>query len=224
MQGQHRRITGAVPGYQTTLRRIELPNAKGMDPKVVIPNEAKRNLGISLENSRLTWHRFPSSGQTAYWLVLSATNRSISSLTATMQSAGLRLNAMELRPFALARAINQPDAICAWTAADGCDAVVVRDWVPVTHNAAYWGTGPMVDANDLVNRITEVMESTVTAHDMNNPEISVPADVPLFVTGSPIGQEPDIAQRVAANLRRPLARPEPPPSFCRPIFRWTTLS
>ena len=209
-EGQHRRITGAVPGYQTTLRRIELPNAKSMDPEVVIPSEAKRNLGISLENSRLAWHRLPGTSETAHWLVLSATNRSISSLTATAQSAGLKLKAMELRPFALARAINQPDAVCAWTAADGCDAVVVRDWVPVTHHAAYWGTGPMVDANDLVNRITEVIESTVVSHDMHNPEISVPVDLPLYVTGSPVGQEPDIAQRVAANLRRPLAQPEPP--------------
>ena len=212
IESQHRRVVGAVPGYQTTLRRIELPNAKGMDPKVIIPREARRNLGISPENSHLTWHQLSSSADMAQWLILSATNRSVSSLAATATPANLRLVALDLRPFALARAINQPDAICAWTAPDGCDAVVIRDWAPVTHQTAYWGAGSMGDTADLINRITEVLESTIAAHDMQNPEMLVPDDIPLYVTGSPAGEDPNIARRVAANLRRPLHRQLSSPS------------
>ena len=89
MQGRHRRVIGAVPGYQTNLRRLDLPNVKSMDPKVIIPQEARRNLGISPENSYLTWHRLSASVDMAHWLVISATNRSISSLLATVQGAGL---------------------------------------------------------------------------------------------------------------------------------------
>ena len=217
MDGEHSRVIGAVPGYQTTLQRLELPNAKGMDPKIIIPREARRTMGISTENSYLAWHRMPMSTDMAIWLVISATNRSISSLSATIAGAGLRMVAMELRPFALARAVNQADAICAWAAADGCDAVVVRDWVPITHQAAYWGAGSMVEASDLVNRITEVVESTIATHDMQNPEMSVTDDIPMFVSGSPAAHEPSVAQRVAAGLRRPVAEIEPslilPPGF-----------
>ena len=210
MTGAHRRVMGVVPGYQTTLRRLELPDAKGMDPKVIIPREARRKLGISPETSSLTWHQMASSSDSTNWLVLSATNRSIASLSASVQSAGLRIVGMELKPFALARALNQPDAICAWAAEDGCDAVVIRDWTPVTHQSAYWGAGSMVETTDVVNRITELLESTILAHDMQNPELSVSEDIPLYVTGSSVGRDRGIAQRVAANLRRQAASPDPP--------------
>ncbi len=202
--GEHRRAITAVPGYQTTLRRLELPRAKGMDPKVMIPNEARRNMGISLENSQLKWHELAGTVDTAHWLVLSATHRSVGSLTATAEGAGLKVSTVELRPFALARAISQPDAICAWTAPDGCDAIVIRDWTPVTHQSAYWTAASTLDSSDLANRIVEVVESAIAAHDMQNPDISVPSDLPLFVTGSPIGRDPAIAQRVASALQRPL--------------------
>ena len=152
VNGAKGRVIGAVPGYQTNLRALELPNVRAMDPKQIIPQEARRKLGISTDNSYLTWHQMSSGAEMARWLVISATNRSISSLFATTLAAGLRISVMDLRPFALARALNQPHAICAWTAPDGCDAVVVRDWVPMTHQAAYWGAGAMGESADLVNR------------------------------------------------------------------------
>ena len=217
MKGNDRHVIAAVPGYQTNLRRIELPNAKGMNPKFVIPREAQRTMGISPENSHLSWHRLPGTEEIAHWLVLAATNRSISSMSTTVESAGLRINSMELRPFALARAVNQADAVLAWTAADGCDVVVVREWVPITYQTAYWGAGLMVEADSLVNRVTEVVESTLIAHDRQNPEMSANEDIPLFVSGSPAAGENNIGQRVATNLRRKAARPEPaltlPPEF-----------
>ena len=213
VNGAKGRVIGAVPGYQTTLRALELPNVKAMDPKQIIPQEARRKLGISTDNSYLTWHRMSAGAEMARWLVLSATNRSISSLFATTQAAGLRMSVMDLRPFALARALNQPDAICAWTAPDGCDAVVVRDWVPMTHQAAYWGAGAMGESADLVNRVTEVVESTIVAHDMQNPEMLVAEETPVYVTGSPAGQHVGVAAQVAESLRRPQGEPEPPLSL-----------
>ena len=210
VQGKHRKVIGAVPGYQNNLQRIEIPNVRGMDPNVVLPNEARRTMGISLDNSFLSWDALPGTRDTSNWLVISASNRSISSLSGTTESAGLPLTALELRPFAVARATNQPDAVFAWTAFDGCDAVVVRDWTPVTYQAAYWGAGASLESTDLVNRITEVVESTVDAHDLNNPEMSVPEDCPLFVYGTPTKEDDDIAERVARNLRRPTQEPETP--------------
>ena len=207
LEGNHHRGVAAVPGYQTSLRRLELPGARGMDPKVIIPREAQRHMGVSLENSFLTWQRLPGTRTTSNWLVVSASNRSISSLSQTLQSAGLPLRALELRPFALARAANEPDAVIAWAADDGCDAVVVRDWVPVTHQAAYWGTGTLVEPSDLVNRLTEVLEATIVSHDTENPELTVPDDAPVFITGSPLAGDGRTAQRVASNLGRTAAEP-----------------
>ncbi len=209
-EGEHKRVFAAVPGYQTNLRRLELPNAKGLDPAVLIPQEAKRTLGISTEHSHLTWHRLVGEGEMASWLVIAAANRSISSLSATAQASEVKVAAMELRAFALARAINQPDAVCAWAASDGCDVVIIRDWVPVTNQTAYWGAGSSIESTDLVNRLTQVIDSTITTHDVQNPEMTVSEDMPLYVTGTPIGKDPQVALQIAAQLRYSLAELDPP--------------
>ena len=120
------------------------------------------------------------------------------------------MKAVELRPFAVARATNQPDAVFAWTAADGCDAVVVRDWVPMTYQSAYWGAGSEVQPPDLVNRITEVVESTIAAHDVDAPELSVSKDMPLFVYGSPTGRDETVGVRVAQNVGMATQEPDVP--------------
>ena len=210
MERRSRRVIGGVPGYQTTLRRLDLPKARGLDPKVIIPREARRSMGISPENSSLTWKRLPGGFDMTRWLVLSATNRSISTISAVAEAAGLSLVAMELRPLALARAVNQPDAICAWTAADGCDAVIIRDWAPVAHQAAHWGAGTTVESRDLVNRVTEVVESTIAAYEEQGSERALLDDIPVYVSGSPIGREHGIVDQVAANLRRPAGELQPP--------------
>jgi hypothetical protein len=210
LDGDHRRILAAVPGYQTNLRRIELPNVRKMDPSVAIPSEARRTMGVSPESSHLSWRPLPGAADSSNWLVVSATNRSVSSISAMADGAGLSMKAVELRPFAVARATNQPDAVFAWTAADGCDAVVVRDWVPMTYQSAYWGAGSEVQPPDLVNRITEVVESTIAAHDVDAPELSVSKDMPLFVYGSPTGRDETVGVRVAQNVGMATQEPDVP--------------
>ena len=209
MQPNIRNVLGVVPGYQTRMQNLILPKARGMDPAQIVPREAQRTMGISADTSYLAWQRLPDTLDNSQWMVLSATKRSVSTLTTTLLSAGLKLTVVELRPLALARAINKADAIIAWAAADGCEAIVVRDWLPMSHQAAYWGAEPPVEGDVLVNRITEVTERAVITYDQQYPNTPLPEDTPLFVTGTPIGKEPDIASRVATALGRQVDNIEP---------------
>jgi hypothetical protein len=205
-----RRVFGIVPGYQTRMQSLSLPKAKGLDPKMLVPREAQRTMGVSIDTSYLAWHRLPDTMEASQWLVLTATKRAVATLSATLSTAGLKLMAVELRPFALARAINRADAVIAWAATDGCEAMVVRDWLPMSHQAAYWGAEPPVEGDVLVNRITEVTERAVVTYDQQNPNTPLPEDTPLFVTGTPVSRDPGVAQRVAGTLGRQVEEIEPP--------------
>lgn len=205
-----RGVFGVVPGYQTRMQNLVLPRAKGIDPKLVVPREAQRTMGVSMDTSFLAWHRLPDTMENSQWLVLTATKRAVATLNATLTTAGLKLMAIELRPFALSRAINRADAVVAWAATDGCEAIVVRDWLPMSHQAAYWGAEPPVEGDVLVNRITEVTERAVVTYDQQNPNTPLPEDTPLFVTGTPVSRDPNVAQRVAVTLGRQVEEIEPP--------------
>lgn len=201
MAGNFQRAIGAVPGFQNTLRLLEFPQASGLDPKVAIPQEASRTMMVSLETYHLDWHRLPDRLGRTRWLVVAASRRSIASLLETAQKAGMGVTTLELRPFALARAVNQPEAVIAWAAPDGCDVVIVKDSVPVEYQSLFWGA-ELVEDTVFVDRLTEIIGRTVAAYDGASPE-PLSEEAPLYVCGFPISHSPNIASQVAENLQRP---------------------
>ena len=208
MGGQHRRVIGAVPGYQSNLGQLDLPRTKDMNPGMLIPREARRTMGVSPETSYLLWRRLPDNVDQSQWLVLSAAWRSITSMVDTVRVSGLSLSTLELRPFALARAVNQADAIIVWTAADGVDVVIVKDSAPVAHQSAYWGSEP-VEGAVLVDRLSTIVERTISDYDQRNAVLPISEWVPIYVSGSPAAVESSIDAQVASNLRRSVGQPRP---------------
>lgn len=203
---------GAVPGFQTSLRVLELPNARGLDPDLVIPREAAKTMGVSQETSLLLWRQLPGAKERTRWLVLSAARRAVNSYLDTLKAAGLKVATVELRAFALARSVNQPQAIIAWVAPDGCEVVIVRNAAPVAQQSLFWGAEP-VEGSVLVYRLTEILERTIAAHDASNPDGPLPTDTPLVVCGSLVGLDESIARQLTESLQRPAGKLAPPLTY-----------
>ena len=201
MTGNFRRVVGGVPGFQNRLRLMQFPRAQGLDPKVVIPQEANRTLRVSTDMYDLSWIQLPDQLNRSRWLVLATSRRSMASLVDTAQQAQMSVKTLEPRPFALARAINNPEAVIAWAAPDGCEVVLVKGSVPVEHQCIFWGA-ELVEDTVLTDRLTEVVGRTISTFDTSSPEGPLSEDAPLYVCGSPIRREPSIARRVANSLGR----------------------
>lgn len=209
LNGQTRTAMAAVPGFQNNLWVMGLPQAQGLDPGLVIPQDATRRMGISPETSYLRWQRLTDKLDRRRWLVVSATRRSMATVPETFQRSGLKLRYMELRQFALARAVNEPDAMIVSTYADGCDVVIVREAAPVAYTGLYWGADTL-DGPTLLNRLAEAASRTVAVHNQNTMEDPLSEDVPIFVFGSPIEREPALAGQLATALQRPSGIVAPP--------------
>ena len=199
--GDFRRTIGGVPGFQNRLRLMDFPKAPGLDPKVIIPQEASRSMRVSTDTYHLSWLQLSDRLDRTRWLVMGTSRRSISSLADTAQQAQIRLRVLEPRAFALARVINSTEAVVAWTAPDGCDVVVVKDSIPVEHQSIFWGA-ELVEDTVLGDRLTEVIGRTINTFNTSSPEGPLSEDAPLFVCGSPMRRDPEIGSRVANNLGR----------------------
>ena len=204
MKGAHRSLYAAVPGYQSAMRRFDLPDVREIDPKEVIPREARRVLGFPVENAALRWQRLPGRSRIGRWLVAASSDASFSSISAVVKGTGHKMRALELRPFALTRAVGHPTVVCVFVSSDGCDVAIVRDWEPHTYQSVYWETGSVSDTGDLVRRLTEVVENTVDLHNLHNPEVSLTPDVPITVTGGETDHHPNLGIMVAASTGRDL--------------------
>ena len=201
MQGDFRRVFGGVPGFQNRLRLMHFPKAQGLDPKLILPQEASRTMRVSVDTYDLSWLQLPDRLNRSRWLVMATSRRSIGSLVDTAQQAQMGLKVLEPRAFALARAVNSQEAVLAWSAPDGCDVVIIKDSVPVEHQSIFWGA-ELVEDTVLGDRLTEVVGRTIGTFNTSSPEGPLSEDAPLFILGSPIGREPLIATRVADNLGR----------------------
>ena len=216
--GEFKLVNAVVPGFQNRLRVMEFPKGHGFDPRKVIAQEASRTMHVTPENYYITWQRLPDNLDRTRWLVLAALRRSIVSLMDTIKKAKLQISALELRPFGLARAINQPDAVITWAAPDGCDVVIVKDSVPVEHQSLFWGAD-LVEDSVLIDRLTEVTSRTLATFNESSPQGPMSDDTPLYVCGSPIshvairGDEKrgfEITREICQNLRLPQGEVDPP--------------
>jgi len=210
MEGAHRAVYAAVPGYQSAMRRFDLPDVREIDPKEVIPREARRALGIPVENATLRWQRLPGRSRIARWLVAAASETSYSAISSVIRGTGHKMRALELRPFPLTRAIGHPTVIGVSVSSDGCDVVVVRQWEPHTYQSVYWEAGSVSDSSDLVRRLTEVVENTIDLHNLHNPEVSLTPDVPMALTGGEAEHHADLGMFVASNVGRELVEGKNP--------------
>ncbi len=209
MEVKPTKTIGAVPGFQTYMKVIEFPKSSGFDPEIVIPREAARNMGVSQSTSRLTWQRIDGVADRSRWLVMSAARRAIEAYLKTAAESQLRVSALDLRAFALSRAVNRSEAIIAWIAPDGCDVVVVRNSIPVAHQALFWGAEP-VEGLVLVYRLTEIIERTVSGYDAENPDGPLPGETPMYICGSPISFDKSVVTQVGDSLQRVVGELAPP--------------
>ena len=218
VSGRFKSANAVVPGFQNRLRVMEFPKGQGFDPRKVIAQEASRTMHVTPENYYITWRRLQDNLDRSRWLVLAALRRAIVSITDTFQRAKLRISAVELRPFALARAVNQAEAVITWAAPDGCDVVIVKDSVPVEHQSLFWGAD-LVEDSVLIDRLTEVTSRTLASFNESSSEGPMPDDTPVFVCGSPISRQgilhdeergSDITQQICQNLRMPKGELELP--------------
>ena len=156
---------------------------------------------VSTDTYELSWLQLPDELNRTRWLVLATNRRSMASLVNTTRQANIAVKTLEPRPFALARVVNNPEAVIAWAAPDGCEVVLVKGSVPVEHQCIFWGA-ELVEDTVLIDRLTEVVGRTVTTFETSSPEGPLSEDALLYVCGSPIRREPTIGTRVAENLGR----------------------
>ena len=205
MDGAHRRVYAAIPGYQSVLRRLDLPDVRDLDPKQVMPREAKRTLGLGVENSVIRWQRLPGRSRVGRWLLAAASDASYSAISTIVGGTGHKLHALEMRPFALTRAIGRPTMLGVFVCDDGCDVVVTRNWEPHTYQSVYWEPESVVETSYLVRRLVEIVENTIDLHNLQNPEISVTANMPMVVTGGEVERRAGLGSMLASSLGRDLA-------------------
>jgi len=133
----------------------------------------------------------------------------------TCRTAGLKLKGLELRPFALARAVNCKSGIIVHGEVDTIEIVIVDKSFPGLFRYI-----PVKDANPSLeaawqNLIRE-LPFTVDYYNRSHNDSSITAETPIYLSGG-LALDPEMPARLSKASGRKVARVEPPPG-CPPNF------
>ena len=66
---------------------------------------------------------------------------------------------------------------------DGCEVIVIRNWIPLTYQTAYWGQQFSIEKEEIFERILDVLTNTLNEHNLTHNELGISSFVPLIFTG-----------------------------------------
>lgn len=204
-----RRVLASLPAFHSVSRILEVPDLRQVRPEVVIPQQAKRDMGYSAENSLLFWQLLNRIGGRQRFFVASVSREPVITLIETLKLAGLQPDRIDTTTFALSRAVNERQAIIAALEANSLDSIILIDSIPVSTRSTFLGEGaPNIES--LPTLVTDALENIITFHNESNPDNPLPPDIPIYLLGSGVLLNPNIVSAVESALGRPVAEFKPP--------------
>lgn len=190
-------------------RLISIPQAAKKDLVNIVPRELRR-AAINVDNYSVTWQVLPGKSGTLQVYIIGVPKEPLIAFVEALRLAGIKPLAVDIKPLALARAVNRKDAIIAHGERDTLELAIVVDNVPALMRSIYLGvdtTPPQV-----ASRLAEEVERTVDFYNGTHRSAPLPSDVPIYVTGE-VAAYPRFAENLMPTLGRNVATLEPPLSL-----------
>lgn len=197
-------VIAALPGLGSLSRIITLPPGKDIDLKIVIPGEVRRLCSVSLDENYLFWQALPQLKSSFFTLVVPKSP--LDSLVRTLKLAGLRPISIDLASLALARAVNQSQAIIARVEANSFDFIIIVNDIPMVMRS-FLGEEEF-ESSAAVSLVAEEVERTVSFYNNSHLGPPLPSDVPVYPCGS-FASASDFAPAVEKATGHPLGQPDP---------------
>ncbi len=208
-----------ITGIRSVYRITTVPNIKSLKLDEAIKWLAAREIPLDLNEVNLTWHELSKSKQERRIFLLATPKKILESVEAVLARAKIRHKSADLKPLALARFVNEPEAVIVDMEEGSATIVVIRNGEPrVMHTIV---VSRDLEPEDRVQRISSDLLRTMQFYNSAHPEDPIPATTNAFVTGK-LADNPDMIRMVDDSIPYHLGEPaqclEYPGDF--PLFEY----
>jgi type IV pilus assembly protein PilM len=201
-------VACALPGLRSVSRVITIPKVSKKELATVVPREVNKLMTLSEEDNVLHWQPLPTETDQMDIFVLAIPREPLTTFLEALRIAELTPTTLDLKPLALARAVNQSDAIIASGESNSMELVIVANDIPVLIRSVFLGEG-VVTQDYAVGRISDELGRTILTYNEINKDNPLDPEVPIYLCGSAAGGVP-FALNVAALTGRTVQPLEPP--------------
>ncbi|MDO8637839.1 MAG: hypothetical protein Q7R34_16665 [Dehalococcoidia bacterium] len=188
-------------------RILQLPQSAKKELPNIIPRELRR-ASVNIDNYTLYWRILPIKQGSLQVFILGVPKEPMVAMLEALRITKLKPTDIELKPLALARAVNKKDAIIAHGERDSLELTLVIEGVPSLIRSIYLGLETTPD--QVVSRLIEELESTIYFYNSNHREKPLDPQIPVYITGEIAGFQNLIGKGQIPVLDRNIAPLEPP--------------
>jgi hypothetical protein len=205
-------VVSALASTGSTGQVMTLPRVKGGKLKEVVLREVKRAMPGAEEVDYLYWKPVGSGGTTGqkqeiYTLAVPRNN--VTNMAEMCRTAGVKLKGMELRPFALVRAVNCKNGIIVHGEIDTIEIIIVdRSFPGLFRSIPVKDVSPSPEA--AWQYLMRELPFTIDYYNRSHQDSNITAESAVYVSGG-LALDPEMAPRLEQATGRKVARIEPPP-------------
>ena len=197
-----------VIGLGSTSQIFNLPRMRPNLLADAVTREARRAMPVPVDELYLSYQVIGEKDDMQQVYVLGAPRDIVDAHISAFQMVGIQLKAIELKPLALVRAVNQRNAVIADLENESFHVIVVADAVPdITRSAVLHREG--LDPQQKARRLVEEIIRTIDFYNHSHPDKLLEPTVPVFLTGE-LTNIPTVSETIQAEMGYTIKTPKPP--------------
>jgi Tfp pilus assembly protein PilN len=177
-----KKVVACVSAVHSIYRVVQVPKLERGLLAEAARKEMERVSPVPLETLYTAWQEVKISDAESSLCLLGLPHDNVDSIVDTMTLAGLKLKALELKPLAVSRVIDEPVAIVVNIQKNGFDMTIVDGSVPDLIRSLTFPQTAMAD-NDKVAVIKEELARTINFHNSSQGERQLDSSTICFFSG-----------------------------------------
>jgi type IV pilus assembly protein PilM len=196
-----------VIGLGSTSQIFDLPKMRPNQLEEAINHEARRAMPVPVEELYLSHQVIGEEDDMQQVYVLGAPRDLVDAHIDALQMAGIQLKAIDLKPLALVRAVQQANAVIADLESESFHVIVVADAIPdITRSAVLHKEG--LDPQEKARRLVQEVIRTIDFYNHSHPDKLLEPSVPVFLTGE-LTSIPSVYETIEAEIGYTIKTPKP---------------
>jgi type IV pilus assembly protein PilM len=177
-----KRAVVSISGIHSIYRVVNIPKLPQKLMNEAAQRELERLMPVSLDELYTSWQAINTSDiETAICLVGMPRN-TVDAMLDTLRQAGLQAEAMDVRPLALARVVDERDALIVNAKLTGFDIVVMVAGIPELLRSLPFPTDA-ASTDEKIDEVKEELERTVAFYNSNHKGSEINNRMAVFVSG-----------------------------------------
>ncbi len=191
-----------ISGVRTLPRLLRLPQ---VDKKILeesIINEAERQLPLPIGELYTPRAQLSDEDAEARYLTVAMSKNQVDLQVDALQAARLKSFEIDVKPLALARAVNSENAIICDIELDRAELAIIVDGVLNLARILHF-SGHELSIDDKASYVASELTKTLAHYESRHSDGPIGPDVPLFLVGT-LASRPEVRALIAQEIDNPL--------------------